>query len=258
MGQAACPGTNDPALNEIWVFVNGKRVGFSSGSSGLPGEDVATVLTSQMNGQAKNGGLAYHATGTQASYPSIREDIKSAMVRGRNRITIRTNHHHAQTSTCTSHNHSYRFWARVRVNGRTPDNFQDHVKWFVCEQSSRGTSQDHIEFTNPYQEDADHCHAIEADGTDLRYYWFEKNYGILPWGYDQDPDGDGLTNWTEFLANTNPRAKVNGATMMNDGEHDEDVGLSRLQRLSRGAHAGDARGAGTGTQFCAAGWPFVV
>jgi hypothetical protein len=229
LAYAACPGTNDPALNEIWVFVNGKRVGFSPDSTGRPGEDVDVRMTTQLAGQEKNGGLAYYASGTAASYPSIHADIKSAMVRGRNRITIRTNHHHAPSSTCTSHNHSYRFWVRIRVNGRTPDNVQDHVRWFVCQQSSSGTTLNHIDYTSPSQEDADHCHAKEADGTDLRYYWFEKNYGILPWAYDQDPDGDGLTNWTEFLANTNPRAKVNGATMMNDGEHDEDSdGLNNL------------------------------
>ena len=62
-------------------------------------------------------------------------------------------------------------------------------------------------------------HTLEADGTNKLLFWFEKNYAIYPWGYDQDPDGDGLTNWTEFLANTNPLDKdVNG-----DGRSDADM-----------------------------------
>ena len=238
------PG-GDPSpngVNEIFIFVNGHRVGFSANSTGLPGEDVHNFLTSQIYGQKPYGGYGYHEISGSAAISGTL-NIAKYMVKGRNRIAIYTNH--TDDLTDNGHPQPYRFYARVRVNGEVPDNkyenWPTHVRWFWSEQESwyyagnpgshSANSEDSSTWnwtTNakiwdvmPYIETPAVSHTLNEDGTPRPLLWFEHYYATYPWSYDQDPDGDGLTNWTEYLANTNPLDKdVNG-----DGRLDSEMDI---------------------------------
>ena len=220
-GEYACESSGNPATNQIIIFVNGERIGYSSDSNGNAGEDIDQTISRQVSGNNSKGNFAWM---TSSKSPiDFSHDIKNAMVKGRNRVTIFVNHYY--TGGCSqSHSHGYSFYAKIRANGRILDNEMSHVKWFQMRQIPRSSDRNlFYQSINIYQEDTDHCHAKQKDGvTDLLYFWFEKYYGVQPWAYDQDPDGDGLTNWTEYLANTNPLSKVNGDDLMFDSERDRD------------------------------------
>ena len=236
-------GTPPPyGVNEIFIFVNGHRVGYTGSSHGLPGEDIHNDLTAQVAGQSKYEGSFGYAEISNTAGISGTIDIAKYMSRGRNRITILANH--TDYSTTSPHPYPYRFSARVRANSRIPgnkvENWPMHVRWFWTRQASWGyrnnpgsahfssetsqtyTSSLNYDYPEPYQETEDMVHTVEADGTNRALLWFEKYYAVYPWGFDQDPDGDGLTNWTEYLANSNPLEKDGDGDGRTDADMDYD------------------------------------
>ena len=164
-------------------------------------------------------------------------DLKARglLKKGRNRITILANHFD-NTSNPPS---AMSFSAAVRINGEMPQNTGRHVKWFYAQQDAYSSaSSPAILWVEPSQETASMQHAYEKDGvTPLLYFWFERFFAVHPWAYDQDPDGDGLTNWTEFLAGTNPLNPDDNGDGLLDGVSDGDSDqlnnlLSRRSALS--------------------------
>ena len=218
-------GNNITGVNEIFIFVNGRRVGFSSGSTGGSGEDITNNLYTHVNGQSNfKGSYGYNQSSTSAAI-SGSIDIGQYMSKGRNRITILANH--TDYSTSSPHPYKYDFTARVRADGKVPGNklegWDAHVRWFWSRQkpwTSGGPGT--FACVDPFQETEAICHTLEADGSNKLLFWFEKYYAIYPWGFDQDPDGDGLTNWTEYLANSNPLEKDGDGDGRTDADMDFD------------------------------------
>ncbi|MBP5640256.1 MAG: hypothetical protein J6X55_12300, partial [Victivallales bacterium] len=203
----------DSGKTHIMVFVNAERDAFLNNGSTQPGG----LLDHDVNPDFEN---TSNTTAISGSF-----NIKGKLVKGRNRITVWASFVNSNT-TCTTagHDHYYSFSARIRINNQLPDNFIGHVKWFYIKTSpcSRGVIPS-ILYIN--QETDEICHAKESNGTNKLYLWFEKNYAIYPWGYDQDPDGDGLDNWGEYLANTNPLEKDVAGDGRTDDEMDNDGDL---------------------------------
>ncbi|NLF17945.1 MAG: hypothetical protein GX595_11955, partial [Lentisphaerae bacterium] len=175
------------SYNRFWIWVNGERVG---------GPDTAVSLPHDYFGN-----LAAGAVDTL----DLVNGIRTRLYAGRNRITVHFEHFDADTPVWP-----LEFWGEVFVNGVRMANEQGNVEWFQ------------MQGLPPYQESADQVHNYRADGTPIRYFWTERFYGLAKWAYDQDPDGDGLDNWSEFLCNTNPLDDDTDGNGIPDGEEDGD------------------------------------
>ena len=186
--------------NSIAVYVNGSRVG----------GDTAPVTVP----------AAYQASDPAgATVPSL--SIRPYVKPGRNRIVVYATHYDANAPFT-----SLQFWGEIFINGVRQVNASGNVEWF--QRAGKPAEQ----------EPADHVHMYDLNGTTpLLYLWNERFYGLERWAYDQDPDGDGLTNWAEFLANTSPLAKDTDGNGIPDGEEDADGdGLMNLVEVHVGEY----------------------
>ncbi|HOG49577.1 MAG TPA: hypothetical protein PKY10_03220, partial [Lentisphaeria bacterium] len=216
-------GTNP--VNEIYIFVNAERLPFMTNTPNTSLDPLTGQLIDVTRDLVRVANLYGHHERTTSAPISGELDLRARglLKKGRNRIAILANHFD-NTSTPPS---ALYFAATVRINGEMPQNSGRHVRWFYTQQDAYSSaSYPSILWVEPSQETASMQHAYEKDGvTPLRYFWFERFFAVHPWAYDQDPDGDGLINWTEFLAGTNPlNPDDNGDGLLDsvsDGDSDQ-------------------------------------